>query len=463
MQKPPAASSSVHFASVLLPDGWARNVRVEIAGGCIRALERNVAAVAGDELVAVALPGMANVHSHAFQRGMAGLTEYQGADADNFWSWRELMYRFVSRMTPDDIEAISALAYVEMLESGFTRVGEFHYVHHDPAGKPYADLAEMAVRIAAACTQTGIGLTLLPVFYAHGGFGGQAPTDGQRRFINDVPRFAKLLEASRRAVASLPDAILGVAPHSLRAVTPSQLAEVVALQPAGPIQIHAAEQTQEVEECLAWSGARPVQWLLDHVALDGRWCLVHATHQTPEDIERFARSGAIAGFCPITEANLGDGLAPAAPFLRQGGTFGIGTDSNVRIGVAAELQLLEYSQRLRDRSRNVLCDAGRSTGRSLFEGALRGGAQATGTHKHGADAGLAIGASADFFSLNPDAPTLAERGADALLDSMLFAGGHDCIDAVWRAGRKVVSHGQHHAREAVVRAYRAVLAGLLAR
>jgi formimidoylglutamate deiminase len=463
MTDSPTVTSSLHFESVLLPDGWAANVRLQIADGRVQILERDVKRQAGDERVAVALPGMSNVHSHAFQRGMAGLTEYQGADADNFWSWRELMYRFVSRMTPDDVEAISALAYVEMLESGFTRVGEFHYVHHDPAGKPYANVAEMAVRVAAAAAQTGIGLTLLPVFYAHSGFGGAPPTDGQRRFISDVPGFAKLLEASRRAVASLPDAVVGVAPHSLRAVTPKELKDVVALQPGGPIQIHAAEQTREVEECVAWSGARPVQWLLENSGVDSRWCLVHATHQTPDEITRFARSGAIAGFCPITEANLGDGLAPAAPYLLQGGTFGIGTDSNVRIGVADELQQLEYSQRLRDRSRNVLSGSSRSTGRSLFEGAVRGGTLATGVRVDGQQAGIAIGASADFFSLNLESLEFAGRSGDALLDSFVFAGGKRAIDGVWRGGKKVVARGEHLARETVSAKYRAALARLLAR
>ena len=256
----PTESRAVFFEAALLPDGWAAGVRVQIANGRFVTVERSTASASGDERIAAALPGVSNVHSHGFQRGMAGLTEYRGPDADNFWSWRELMYRFVRRMTPEDLEAVTALAYVEMLESGFTRVGEFHYVHHDPAGKVYANQAEMAERVAAATATSGIGLTLLPVFYAKGGFGGKPPTAGQRRFVNGVDEFAKLLEASRQITARLPGASLGVAPHSLRAVTPEQLQAVVAMMPAGPIHIHAAEQTREVEDCVAWSGARPVQW-----------------------------------------------------------------------------------------------------------------------------------------------------------------------------------------------------------
>jgi formiminoglutamate deiminase len=451
--------STLHFKSVLLPDGWAENVRVEISEGHFTKVERGVGAGSGDERVGIGLPGLCNVHSHGFQRGMAGLTEYRGPDADNFWSWRECMYRFVSRMLPEDIEAITAMAYVEMLEGGFTRVGEFHYVHHDPAGAPYTNPAETAGCIVEAALATGIGLTLLPVFYAHGGFGGAAPTLGQRRFIHDLPGFARLLEASRSIVVSLADAVVGVAPHSLRAVTPQELNAIVALAPAGPIHIHAAEQTGEVEQCLAWSGARPVQWLLDHAPVDSRWCLVHSTHINADEVTRLAASGAVAGLCPVTEANLGDGVFPATGYLAARGAFGIGTDSNVSISARDELRQLEYSQRLRDRARNVISsDTARSTGRALFDGALRGGAQALGVQSGG---GISPGTAADFFSLTADTPALTGRSGDALLDSLVFAGGRDCIDGVWRAGRKVVAHGRHAARDAVVTRYRAALERLL--
>jgi len=448
-----------HFASALLPEGWAQNVRVEIAGGRFTKLERDVQPREGDDRVAVALPGMCNVHSHGFQRGMAGLTEFRGPEADNFWSWRTLMYRFVARMTPEDIGAITAQSYVEMLESGFTRVGEFHYVHHDPAGNPYVNPAETAIHVASAVARTGIGLTLLPVFYAHGGFDGAKPNDGQRRFVTGLDEFARLMEASRKIVGSLEGANLGVAPHSLRAVTPEELARVVPLAGSGPVHIHAAEQTGEVEQCLAWSGARPVQWLLDHAAVDRRWCLVHSTHVTDEECGRLAAIGAVAGLCPITEANLGDGIFPAPTYLGAGGAFGIGTDSNVSVGMADELRQLEYSQRLRDRARNVVGAAdARSTGRVLFEGAIRGGAQALGI---GPVIGIAQDAAADFVSLNPEAPALGARDGDALLDSLIFAGGAGCIDGVWRAGRKLVADGQHLERRAIAQAYQATLRRLL--
>jgi formimidoylglutamate deiminase len=452
---------AVHFASVLLPDGWASNVRVEIAGGRFESIERGVEPQANDERVAVALPGVCNVHSHGFQRGMSGLTEFRGPDADNFWSWRTLMYRFVARMTPEDLSAITAQAYVEMLEGGFTRVGEFHYVHHDPTGEPYANPAETAVQVAAAAARTGIGLTLLPVFYAHGGFDGLKPNEGQRRFVTGLDEFARLLNASRKLMNSLEGATMGVAPHSLRAVTPDELAQVVSLAGSGPVHIHAAEQTGEVEQCLAWSGARPVQWLLDHAPVDRRWCLIHATHMTDDECRALAARGAVAGLCPITEANLGDGIFPAPAYFGARGAFGIGTDSNVSIGVADELRQLEYSQRLRDRARNVIgAGDARSTGRILFEGAVRGGAQALGMDEQGA--GIASGASADFVSLNEQAPALASRSADALLDSLIFGGGSGCIDGVWRAGRKWVSEGRHIARDEVARAYRTTLQKLLA-
>jgi formiminoglutamate deiminase len=452
----PAETRAIHCARALLPDGWAKDVRLRIAGGKFAAVERGAAAQPGDERVTVALPGMSNVHSHGFQRGMAGLTEYRGPEADNFWSWRELMYRFVARMTPDDVEAITAQAYVDMLEGGFTRVGEFHYVHHEADGQPYADPAEMAARIAAAAGTTGIALTLLPVFYAHGNFGGVPPTSGQRRFVTSLDQYARLLEASGRSLARLSDARLGVAPHSLRAVSPEELQRVVALAPGAPVHIHAAEQLREVEECVAWSGARPVQWLLDHAQVDSRWCLVHATHMTDVEIARLAGSGAVAGFCPVTEANLGDGIAPAAPFMRAGGTVGIGTDSNVRIGVSEELRQLEYSQRLRDRARNVLAAQGaHSTGRTLFSSAQRGGERALGGASP-SPAGLVEGAPADCLVLDVD--DLAAQD-DVHVDRFVFAdvGLRD----VWRAGRRVVVDGEHVARAAVRVRYRAALGRLL--
>jgi formiminoglutamate deiminase len=451
----PPASKSLFAEVALLPDGWARGVRFEIVDGRFNELKRQATVQPGDDVAEVLLPGMSNVHSHGFQRGMAGLTEYRGPEADNFWSWRELMYRFVGRMTPDDIEAISTMAYVEMLEAGFTRVGEFHYVHHDVDGRPFANAAETAVRVAAAARHTGIALTLLPVFYAHSNFGGLAPAPGQRRFITDLDQYARVLEGCRGIAGSMPGMVVGVAPHSLRAVTPEQLSAVTGLGGDSPIHIHAAEQVREVEDCMAWCGTTPVQWLLDHAALDERWCLVHATHLTSAEILALARTGAVAGFCPVTEANLGDGIAPAAPFLAAGGSVGIGTDSNVSISVREELRQLEYSQRLRDRARNVLAArSAHSTGRTLFAEAQRGGERALGSR-----GALVEGAAADCFSLAREGAPFPNH--DALIDGFVFAPAPRVRD-VWRAGRKVVSGGVHHAREGVRARYDRSLAGLLA-
>ena len=443
--------------TALLPEGWARGVRIEVAGGRIASIETGAKAKAGDERAAILLPGMPNLHSHAFQRGMAGLAETRGPGADSFWSWREVMYRFALSMTPDHVEAVAAQLYAEMLEAGFTRVGEFHYLHHDVDGRPYADIAEMAARIAAAANETGIGLTLLPVFYAHSGFGGQKPTEGQRRFINDLNSFASLLESSRKAVESIPEAVVGVAPHSLRAVTPKELAKVTALAPDGPIHIHAAEQMREVEDCVKWSGARPVEWLLNHAEVDARWCLIHATHMTEAETKAMAKSGAIAGLCPITEANLGDGTFPGRRFLAKGGRYGIGSDSNVLIGLADELRQLEYSQRLARQARNVLAKPGQSNGRALFDAAVAGGGIALGA----GDGGLTEGAPADFVSLDPAHPSLAGKTGDAILDAWIFANGAK-VDRVWVHGKKLVQGGMHVRRDTIAKRFRNVMMELTA-
>lgn len=452
-------AAGLWFSAALLETGWARDVRLVVRDGCIAAVETGVPLGAGDERHGVALPGLPNLHSHAFQRAMAGLTEARGAAGDSFWSWRALMYRFLQRIGPEELEAIAALAYAEMLEAGFTRVGEFHYLHRDVDGGPYADAAEMAGRIAAAAETAGIGLTLLPVFYAHAGFGGAPPGEDQRRFVNTPDAYARLLEASRRAAASLPGAVVGVAPHSLRAVTAEELAEIVPLAADGPVHIHVAEQVREVEDCLAATGRRPVDWLLDEAPVGARWCLVHATHMTPAETQRLADSGAVAGLCPITEANLGDGVFSARRYLAAGGRFGVGSDSNVLIDAGEELRLLEYGQRLSFRARNVLAPAaGASTGAALYRGALAGGAQALG----GGPGGLARGAPADLVSLDAQHPNLVGREGDAVLDSLVFAGARDLIDGVWRGGRKLVADGRHVRRGEIVGRYRQALGRLLA-
>ncbi len=447
------ALTSIHVKSALTPAGWQKNVRLTIEGSQIASVETGVAAQAGDEHHDILVSGMPNLHSHAFQRGMAGLAETRGPGADSFWSWRNVMYRFALSMTPDHVEAVASQLYMEMLEAGFSRVGEFHYLHHDIDGSPYADISEMAQRIAAAASQTGIGLTLLPVFYAHSTFGGAAPNEGQRRFINTVESFERLLDGCRSAVKALPNGRVGVAPHSLRAVTPEELTAVVAMAKDGPIHIHVAEQVKEVEDCIAWSGARPVEWLLDNAGLDGRWCLIHATHMTDDETRRMAQSKAIAGLCPVTEANLGDGTFNAVVFGEAGGKFGIGSDSNVLIGLPDELRQLEYSQRLAHRSRNVLAAPGQSTGRALFDGAVEGGGIAMATKT-----GIAAGNPADFVSLQAPDGDLAD---DVALDSWLFANGTK-PDSVWVAGRKQVEGGRHYRRDEISTRFRTVMRELLA-
>ncbi|MDF2617472.1 MAG: formiminoglutamate deiminase [Xanthobacteraceae bacterium] len=444
------------FESAFLATGWAQDVAVTVENGIIAALDAGSPPAPGDERHAIALPGLPNLHSHAFQRAFAGATEVRGPTGDSFWTWREAMYRAVDRMDPEDVEAIAAQAYVEMLEAGFTRVGEFHYLHHGRDGRPYADIGELSARIASAAEATGIALTLLPVFYAHGSFGGQAPNHGQRRFINDVESFGRLMQSAARALAPLPDAMLGLAPHSLRAATSEEIAAILPLT-EGPVHIHVAEQMKEVEDCLAWSGRRPVEYLLDNAPVDARWCLIHATHMTPDETVRMARSGAVAGLCPITEANLGDGIFPAPAFVAAGGAYGVGSDSNVLIDAAGELRQLEYSQRLAHRARNVLAmSEGRSTGATLFDSALRGGAQAL-----GGSPGLAVGAPADIVSLAMGHPALEGRQGDGALDGWVFAVAQGGIDCVWRRGEKLVEGGRHRHREAVRQRFRAALARIV--
>ena len=442
------------FAEALLPDGWARDVALEVdeAGR----IARVASGEAGGRLLA--LPGLGNLHSHAFQRGMAGLTEHAGDAEDSFWTWRELMYRFLAHLTPEDVEAIATLAYAEMLEGGFTRVGEFHYLHHAPDGTPYANIAEMAERIAAAAEATGIGLTLLPCFYAHGEAGGAPPSPGQRRFLSDRDGFARLWEASRRAIAPLDGAAMGFAPQSLRAATTAEIRELLPLADGLPVHIHVSEQVKEVEACRTILGTTPIEALSRDIPLSSRWCLIHATHATETELARIAGAGAVVGLCPMTESNLGDGIFPAVAYGGAGGRFGVGTDSNVLVSAAAELRTLEYSQRLAQRRRNALAPRGGSTARALWQAACDGGAQALGA----GPAGIAPGAWADLVVLDPAHPAFAARSADRVLDSLVFAARDGAIREVWARGRRVVEGGAHPARAAAEARVAAVLARVLA-
>ncbi|MFN6980007.1 MAG: formimidoylglutamate deiminase, partial [Gemmobacter sp.] len=374
--------------------------------------------------------------------------------ADSFWTWRRLMFRFLDQLTPDDVQAIAALAFVEMLEAGFGSVAEFHYLHHAPGGLPYADPAEMAGRIVAAAAETGIGLMLLPVLYMQGGCDGRALAPGQVRFGCTIDGYVRLLEGAG-AHAAAAGAGLGVAPHSLRAVTPAALAIAAGLRPDAPIHMHLAEQAAEVDEVLAAHGARPVEWMLAHADVGPRWCLIHCTQMRPAETAGLAATGAVAGLCPITEASLGDGIFDGVAWHAAGGRFGLGTDSNIRISLVEEMRALEYSQRLRDRGRAMLAAPDRSTGRVLWDGAVAGGAQALGRV-----AGIVPGAAADLVGLDAGAGDLAGRSGDGLLDALVFARGTGAIARVWSGGRPVVADGRHGAREAVAARYRAVAARL---
>ena len=445
------------FDHALLPDRWAKNVRVEIADGVIVVIAADASAQGAERVAGIALPGLPNLHCHAFQRGMAGLAERRGPASDSFWTWREVMYRFLDRLTPDDVEAIATYTYMQTLECGFTAVGEFHYLHHDRDGQPFADIGEMAARHAAASQTTGIGLTLLPVFYAYGGFGGAAPVPGQRRLLNGPDRFAKLWARSKDIVAKLPRANIGIAPHSLRAVTPETLRDIVGVVAQGPIHIHVAEQMKEVEDCVAWSGLRPVEWLLANEPVDERWCIVHATHMTADETRRLAQTGAVAGLCPATESSLGDGIFNGTQWLEAGGRYGVGTDSNIDIDAPGELRQLEYSQRLGLRGRNLMTTKeGESSGRRLYADALAGGAQAL-QRPMGA---IATGMSADIVVLDGGHPDFSGRDGDLWLDSYIYVAGRNAIRDVYAGGERVVSQGRHVRRDDLTERYRRILSRL---
>lgn len=434
------------FEHALLAENWAKDVSVvSDAKGDITSVTPNTKDVRSDHRAKIALPGLPNVHSHAFQRAMAGMAEVKGAGDDSFWTWRKVMYQFLERLTPDDLYAIASLAYCEMLESGFTAVSEFHYLHHDASGSAYNDIGAMAFAIAEAAQTSGIGPTFLPVFYANSQFGGAPPTDAQRRFVNSPDQFATLLDRIDHIATSLPDAQVGIAPHSLRAVTPESLAEVLTLKPNGPLHIHIAEQTKEVDDCIQWSGQRPVEWLLNHQNIDQRWCLIHATHMTQTERQTIAQSGAVVGLCPITEGNLGDGIFPGVDYVQDGGRFAIGSDSNVLINAAEELRTLEYTQRFRDRGRNLLGTDNTSTGRALFDHALSGGTQSLGRKIGKID----VGFRADIMTLNTDHPALVALINDGWLDGWIFAANSPAISDVWVGGRHVVSEGKHHKRDQI--------------
>ena len=402
---------AIHARRARLPEGWATDVRVTLDGLRIALVTPGVAPDPGDLCIDTLLPALSNLHSHSFQRALAGRTERRAAGRESFWTWRETMYAFVARLTPEQVEAIAALTFCEMQEAGFAAVGEFHYLHHAPGGAAYDRPAELSHRIFAAAAETGIGLTHLPVLYRYGGAGRQPLAEGQRRFGCDPGRFAALLEDARAGARGLPDdTVVGIAPHSLRAVTPEDLDAILPLAEGGPVHMHVAEQPREVAEVQAWLGARPVEWLLGNAPVDGRWCAIHATHMTPGETAALARSGAVAGLCPITEANLGDGPFGGPAWLAAGGAFGVGADSNVGMATGEGLRPPEDS---------------------LLAG-------------------------------DGDHPALAGLWGDAVLDGLVFAAGGGGVTDLWSAGRHSVREGRHVARDAIRARYCTAIAALTA-
>jgi len=457
----------------LLPEGWRRDVRIDVdATGDIVAVAPDV----GDgvpegveRLDGPVLPGMANLHSHAFQRAMAGLAETRGPGEDDFWSWRERMYRFVLRLTPDDAFAIARFLYLEALRNGYTAIAEFHYVHHRPDGAPYPQPAEMVLRHLAAACEVGIAVTLLPSLYRWSNFGAQPLASRQRRFASDPDTVLRLVEAARSAAGDDPDVRVGVAPHSLRAADRASidalLAGADAIDASAPIHVHAAEQTREVDDCLASTGQRPVEWILSNLPVDARWCLVHATHMTARETLALARSGAVAGLCPTTEANLGDGLFPMLDFRAAGGVYGIGGDSHVSRDPAEELRWLEYGQRLSLQRRNLIVGGrreggyrGPAVGTTLWAEAADGGARAIGR----AMGAIAAGRRADLVELDAAAPDLHGRSGDAITNALVFAGSSGLVRNVMVGGRWVVRDRCHRLDEPAQRDYRRVVGRLLA-
>ncbi|SEB23198.1 formimidoylglutamate deiminase [Variovorax sp. YR216] len=432
-------------ADALLPTGWARDVLLEWDDtGKLSAVTPGVEPNGTRRAAGPVLPGMPNLHSHAFQRAFAGLTEFRGEAQDSFWSWRTLMYRFAAKISPEQVEAIATWLYIEMLEAGYTSVCEFHYLHHDADGRPYADDAELSLALLRAARNAGIGLTLLPVLYQTSGFGGLAPSEGQRRFIRSTDSMLRLLDRLRPACEAQ-GARLGLAPHSLRAVPPEGLRDALAgldaIDPSAPVHIHIAEQTGEVDACLAWSGQRPVAWLLDHAPVNARWCLVHATHMDADEYRSAAASGAVAGLCLTTEANLGDGIFDFNAWRAAGGRWGVGSDSHACVNAAEELMMLEYGQRLAMRQRNVGADAAhREVATALTLSAVQGGAQAAGR----AVGGLAVGQQADFVVLDAAHVALQGLSAPDMLSSHVFASHRtSALDAVYVAGQVRVTGARH--------------------
>ena len=452
-------AATIWAASALLSSGWAESVEIGIDdAGNIESISSDQPYKSGDK-VEILIPAIPNVHSHAHQRAMSGLGERAGvsgdAARDSFWTWRKIMYHYLERIQPEHLFNISAQLYLEMLKSGYSCVGEFQYLHHNLDGSPYENRAEMSLQCMQAAQQVGLGFTALPVLYRYGGFGSADPIEGQKRFLNNAEDFVDIVTRLAQASAGDSNTSVGIAPHSLRAINGELLHEVIdALDNLAAIHIHIAEQTKEVDDCVAWSQMRPVEWLFDQFDVGPNWCLIHATHMTDEETAAMAQSGCVAGLCPTTEANLGDGFFNAVDYFKQDGCWAIGSDSHISIDPVEELRWLEYGQRLLTRKRNVLVSArATNTGRNLFDGALAGGARACGRNI----GSIATAARADFIVLDDQHPRLYGRSQDDVLDSWIFSGNENLVRDVYIGGKKIIDHGHHAGEEMIQRNYRSTL------
>lgn len=458
------SSQKLLLESVYLPSGWASDVAVEISDSgdfkSIAALEdlKEESRSAYQRISGCVIPGIPNCHSHANQRAMSGLGEKaeidpntKGKTTDSFWTWRTVMYHYLEHIQPQYLYAIAQQLYLEMLKAGYTNVGEFQYLHHDQQGVAYSNPAEMTLQCMQGAWDLGIGFTALPVLYKYGGFGDENPTDGQNRFINDADEFCNLVGKLFEAMdgSENRNTSIGIAPHSLRAVSDVLLREVIdalAEKSLAAIHVHIAEQTKEVDDCLAWSRERPVEWLFNRFDVDKNWCLIHATHMSDEETKNLALSGAVAGLCPTTEANLGDGFFELTDFTDQGGTWAIGSDSHISISPVEELRWLEYGQRLLYKHRNIMATPkSLHTGMALLEFVLRGGAQCSG-RKIGS---IEPGNRADFLVLDNHHPRLHGRCESSLIDSWIFSGNENPVRDVYVGGKKVIDNGHHIIEETI--------------
>ncbi len=421
---------------ILLEDGWASNKTLTISDGMITTIEDGKAADA-EHFSGPVIPGMVNLHSHAFQKAFVGLTEFQADKEDSFWSWRDSMYQLLQRLTLDDMHTVATYLYQEMLLNGYTSCAEFHYLHRE-ATSPDSDSFDASNAVIQGALKAGIALCHCPVFYSYSGFGEQPPNPGQQPFLHTVEAFQSLMERLKQQYTRDSLISFGIAPHSLRAVSASQLKRLTDWWP-GPVHIHISEQIKEVNECVEFYGKRPVQWLIDNFPLSDQWCLVHATHLDEQEVRALAKSQAIAGICPETEANLGDGIFPAAEFIAQGGQFGIGSDSHITISPWRELKLFEYTQRLTQQKRNRLCDDDNPhVGSFLWQTAARNGAKVI-DRKAGV---LKPGHCADLVVLNSDIAELSALNGDYLLDAAVFAVNENPVRDVMVNGEWRVQWGR---------------------